>query len=430
MDTIWDLYTALTRRLLAWGLGSVLVGVALLLLGGPFWTAFGVQAVAWGAVDALIAVLGRRASSRRRKGYPDPLAEDVVRKEARTLRRLLWINAGLDALYVASGLIAALVPGATSAAWQGHGWGIVVQGAFLLFFDSIHAQAVPPALPRDLARIYQGDEHDPFALQGGKPAALLVHGFLGTPAEVRPLAESLHRAGWTVQGVLLPGFGPDIETLPERTYEEWLATVERALEALRREHSPVLLIGYSMGGALSVVAAARHPPDALVLLAPFVHLISPLLGTLWVLFRPFLPRYICPLKGSDLTNPHLRASLADVMPDLDLDDDEVQRAICQTALPVSILFQLRESGLQALRSARAVSVPTLILQGTRDDVAKPRFTRRLARRLAHKAGYVEVDAGHRLVYPSEPGWPRVEREVLDWANSLPDAMGSQGEDQP
>jgi hypothetical protein len=36
MDTIWDLYAALTRRLLWWGSGSVLVGIALLLLGKPF----------------------------------------------------------------------------------------------------------------------------------------------------------------------------------------------------------------------------------------------------------------------------------------------------------------------------------------------------------------------------------------------------------
>jgi carboxylesterase len=430
MDTIWDLYAALTRRLLWWGLGSVLVGILLLVPGGPFWTAFGIQAAAWGAIDALIALLGRRASLRRQKAYADPLAEDVLDKEARMLRRLLWINTGLDVLYVTGGLIVALLLGATSAAWQGHGWGIVVQGAFLLFFDSIHAQSVPPALPRDLARLYRGAEHAPLYWQGGKPAALLVHGFLGTPAEIRPLAESLRQAGWTVQGVLLPGFGPDIETLPERTYEDWLATVEQALEALRREHAPVLLIGYSMGGALSVVAARRHPPDALVLLAPFVHLISPLLGTVWAVFRPFLPRYVRPLKGSDLTDPHLRASIADVMPDLDLDDAEVQRVIRQTALPVSILFRLRESGLRALKNARAVNVPTLIVQGDRDDVSRPQFTRRLARRLAHVVGLVEVDAGHRLVYPSEPNWPQVEREVLSFARSLLDAVGSQREAQP
>jgi carboxylesterase len=273
-------------------------------------------------------------------------------------------------------------------------------------------------VPRDLAHLYQGAKHTPFAWEGGKPAALLVHGFLGTPAEIRPLAESMHRAGWTVEGVLLPSHGPDIETLPERRYEDWLATVEQALEALQREHSPVLLIGYSMGAALSIVAATRRRPDALILLAPFVHVISPFLGTLWAVFRPFLPRYVRPFARADLTHPHLRASIAEVIPDLDLDDPEVQAAIRQTALPVSILFQLRKSGLQALKYAPEVKAPTLILQGNQDDVARPQFTRRLARRLTHVVDYVEVDAGHRLVYTSESNWPQVERTVLEWAISF------------
>ena len=61
-------------------------------------------------------------------------------------------------------------------------------------------------------RAYQGPEHEPFFWEAGEPAALLVHGFPGTPAEMRPLGEVLHEAGWTVHGVLLPGFGPQIQT--------------------------------------------------------------------------------------------------------------------------------------------------------------------------------------------------------------------------
>jgi carboxylesterase len=424
MSTIWDLYSALTRRLLRWSAVSILAGAILLLLDRPLWRAFGTQALAWGAIDAAIALLGRWSSKRRRLAYVDPLAADVVRAEGDKLRRLLWINTGLDVLYVGAGLALALTLGARSAALRGHGWGIAVQGAFLFFLDLIHAQSVPAALPRDLARLYEGAEHAPLTRAGNKPAALLVHGFLGTPAETRPLAESLHRAGWTAEVVLLPGHGPDIETLPERRYEDWLATVERALAALRREHAPVLLIGYSMGAALSIVAATEHRPDALILLAPFVYIVSPLLGTLWALFRPVLPRYVRPFARADLTRPHLRSSIAEIMPDLDLDDPGVQAAIRQTALPVSILFQLRKSGLQALKHAGQVEARTLIVQGDHDDVAKPRFTRRLARRLKHIEGYVQVDAGHRLVYTSEPNWLQVEKLVLEFADSLLDGAGS------
>jgi carboxylesterase len=417
LGTVWDLHVALTRRLLLWSGGSILAGILALLLGGAFWQAFGIQATAWGTIDAAIALLGRRASLRRWRAYADPELEEVLEGEAQKLSRLLWINTGLDVLYVTGGMAMVLTLGRSSVRWLGHGWGIVVQGGFLFSFDLIHAQSVPVTTPRGLARLYQGTKHAPFTWPAGKPAALLVHGFLGSPAEIRPLARALHQAGWTVRGVLLPGHGPDIETLPERRHEDWLAAVDKALAELQREHSPVLLIGYSMGGALSVVSATRRPPDALILLAPFVHLTSPLLEATWTVLRPVLPRYVRPLRRADLGNAHLRASIAEVLPDLDLDDANVQSTIRQAAVPVSVLLELRKSGQQAHRYASSVTAPTYIIQGKHDDVARPKYTRRLARRLMRQVGYTEIDAGHRLVYRSEPGWPQVEGEVVRLANA-------------
>ncbi|MDX1524529.1 MAG: esterase, partial [Anaerolineae bacterium] len=95
--------------------------------------------------------------------------------------------------------------------------------------------------------LFHGQEHRPFHWSGGKRAALLVHGFPGTAAELRPLGRVLHKANWTVRGMLLPGFGPDIETLADRNTRDWLAAIKIELTALRRQHPTVMLIGYSMG---------------------------------------------------------------------------------------------------------------------------------------------------------------------------------------
>ena len=65
--------------------------------------------------------------------------------------------------------------------------------------------------------LFTEDEHQPFrksARGAMRGAALLVHGFPGTPADMRPLAASLAAAGWDVDAPLLPGFGPEIITLP------------------------------------------------------------------------------------------------------------------------------------------------------------------------------------------------------------------------
>lgn len=119
-----------------------------------------------------------------------------------------------------------------------------------------------------LPKPFNGSQHRSFLWKGRDSAALLIHGFPGTPAEMRPLGAVLHDAGWTVHGVMLPGLGADIETLDTRTSQDWSDTVRQAAEELGRRHTTVLLVGYSMGGALAL-HAAKERPDGLVLLAPF-----------------------------------------------------------------------------------------------------------------------------------------------------------------
>ena len=116
---------------------------------------------------------------------------------------------------------------------------------------------------------FDGCEHRSFLWQQSGRAALLVHGFPGTPAEMRPLGTVLRDAGWTVHGLMLPGLGADIASLEQRAGRDWSDAVRQALAGLQQHYSPVLLVGYSMGGALAVHAAQQLRPSGLVLLAPF-----------------------------------------------------------------------------------------------------------------------------------------------------------------
>ena len=193
---IWDFQDALARRLLLWSALSIAAGAILLLAGDAFWRGFGLQAVVWGAIDAGIALFGRRASQKRQASAPP--GPETTAREARNLRRLLWINTGLDVLYVAGGLLLISTLGRSDPFAAGTGWGIVLQGGFLFIFDLLHARGVagyevdPPMPALDM---FGGPEHAPFLLNGGEPAALLVHGFGGTPAEMRGLAEALQPGG-------------------------------------------------------------------------------------------------------------------------------------------------------------------------------------------------------------------------------------------
>lgn len=122
-----------SNRLLAWSVLSIAGGVLLQLARSPFWRAFGQQAIGWGAIDAALALFGRRGLEKKvQRGYSPPEAA----KDLRNLRRILWFNTGLDVLYMLGGL--ALLR-RDDERQRGHGAGILAQGLFLFKFDLIHA---------------------------------------------------------------------------------------------------------------------------------------------------------------------------------------------------------------------------------------------------------------------------------------------------
>lgn len=133
-----------------WSLLSVAVGlfgIALHAVGvwPEAWTrvlfAFAVQCLIWGAIDGVIAALGARDLRRRLAAgeAADPAASAAF---GARLLRLLRLNAALDVLYVMVGVLLIVL-------WRtpdglGHGLGVLVQGGFLLVFDTWHGVAWVP----------------------------------------------------------------------------------------------------------------------------------------------------------------------------------------------------------------------------------------------------------------------------------------------
>lgn len=103
---------------------------------------------------------------------------------------------------------------------------------------------------------------EPFLLQAKRNdiAVLLTHGFLASPAEMRGLADTIHSQGITVMGTRLRGHGTSPWDLRERNWEDWLESVESGCDILGKLAERVLLVGFSTGGTLSLVAAANGNP--------------------------------------------------------------------------------------------------------------------------------------------------------------------------
>ena len=146
---------------------------------------------------------------------------------------------------------------------------------------------------------------EPFFLPGQGEAArigcLVTHGFTGAPKEMRGLGEYLHRQGYTVCGIRLAGHATRPEDMVRSRWRDWLLSVEDGYNMLHSCTDQVFLLGLSMGGVLSLTAAARFPVNGVVAMSTPYEL--PALSLpLWAVrflswFKPYISKGKVPGSG-------------------------------------------------------------------------------------------------------------------------------------
>lgn len=267
---------------------------------------------------------------------------------------------------------------------------------------------------------FQGEEHRAFTLthEGARGAVLLVHGFPGSPNEMRDLAELFYAHGWTVRAILLPGFGADFEHVTEYTNDDWVAAVSHHLHELQQTYPTVLLMGHSMGGAISIQVAAKNRPSALILTAPFWkvnHIAWKALPILKVLFpQPKLFKYL----RLDFNKPDVREGIHNFMPDADLDDPDVQAAITNFRVSVKMFAQIYRAGQAAFDASSQIQCDALVLQGTRDELVRPQLTQHMISRFQGETRYIEVNAEHDLILSRTPSWDAMQHAIVPFIQQL------------
>jgi carboxylesterase len=117
----------------------------------------------------------------------------------------------------------------------------------------------------------------PFLLAGGPAAALLIHGFTGSPTEMQLLGDHLNHYGLTVSAPLLPGHGTLVEDLNQKRWREWLDHVVQAYAELASRCELVFVGGESLGSLLTLQLASRQKSVAgAILLSPAIKVTNPL----------------------------------------------------------------------------------------------------------------------------------------------------------
>ena len=82
------------------------------------------------------------------------------------------------------------------------------------------------------------------SVQADRFGCLLIHGWAGSPAEMRPIGEYLASQGIDVLGVRLPGHGTSHWDLGRYRHQDWLSAVEQNLAEYCQEKDHVVLCGF------------------------------------------------------------------------------------------------------------------------------------------------------------------------------------------
>ena len=129
----------------------------------------------------------------------------------------------------------------------------------------------------------------PFEHKGNDCGVLLIHGFTGSCAHMRPLAEDLAARGYTVRTINLPGHASTEADMARSDWQQWLHAAKEAAHQMMQEVRVFTVAGLSMGGVLALLIAQQMKVDACVTISAPTAVKNPALPFAGIA-APFCPR--------------------------------------------------------------------------------------------------------------------------------------------
>lgn len=215
--------------------------------------------------------------------------------------------------------------------------------------------------------------------EGRRVGVLLCHGFTGTPQSLRPWAEALRRAGWSVSLPLLPGHGTRWQDMNDTGWRDWYGALEQSLGALAAHCSSVVLGGLSMGGTLALRLTEEYGPGGSKPLG------ARLVGTM--LINPSLVT-----ERRDAALLPVARRLVGSFPGIASDiAKEGVRELAYARLPLKAAHSMRELWSLTRRDLPRIDTPVLLYQSTVDHVVEAASSRLVL------AGLRSRDVTHHLL---------------------------------
>ncbi len=244
-----------------------------------------------------------------------------------------------------------------------------------------------------------GGDPAPFEEWHGEVGCLLLHGFPGSPAEVRELGSYLGERGVSVIAPRLPGLGETPEALRGVHWEDWLRAAAADARRLREHGRWVFAVGLSMGGALALYLSAEIPLDGVVAICPAVWLRN---------------------RAAPLT-PVLQHVLRWVEPGVDpvdADPEAARRHRYYTRFPAESAAQIYKLTRALWQAAPHILSPVLVLQSHGDEALRPEGAKALVKRISsEKKEFTWLEhCGHNALI--EPGREEVFQKVSEFIDRV------------
>lgn len=387
---------ALTIRLFLWGITSIIISLILYFFKDSFSSGLRIQFLFWGIINSFISSSGIIKEDKKYN-----ITKDEYDKELKKIRKILKINTFLDILYILIGIIIILF-NKSNLYLIGHGSGVIIQGSFLFLFDLSHylnKDIEKYEIPENIIKIFKEPLHEEFFFNSKENFALLVHGFPGTPKEMRDLGLILNQNGYYVKGILLPGFGKNLNELYLKNHYDWIDYIKRSFfESLKENYKKKILVGYSMGAMLSILCADELPIDKLILFAPYFNRMNYFNDLYIKILTIFLPQKIKPFKKLNKEDINkLNEEIRSFLPVLEFNNVDFDKDIRNLELPIFIFDEINIINKKVYKKVKNININTIIFVGKNDKLSKVENIEILKKRFKKEPEVIVLNSDHNIV---------------------------------
>lgn len=269
---------------------------------------------------------------------------------------------------------------------------------------------------RNADGVMAGAEAREFGDPASPNAALFVHGFAGAGTNFNRLPEDFAEAGWYVRVMRLPGHGTSPYDLEKVSTDELENAVVSAAFEQKKKHERVVLIGHSMGGALSTIAASKVNVDGLILGGAYFGVTYKWYYILppenWTHLSSHVIRWV--YKGKLFTQVN--------------DESQLPQILSYTWLPTKGSVTLHEIGdrANAMDTLQKVRCPVLMFHSHHDVAASPGAAERAFRTMRNPNNkLVWVDQSNHHVF-----WDYDRDAILEQSLAFIEAVKNRAPEYP